>query len=251
MTTRPSNTVAATAEEPGAGALDLRGFAVLSFDCYGTLIDWESGILSALRPILAAHGVQVSDDAALAAYAQAETAAEAGPYQAYAAILHLALIGIGERLGFSPLAEEADRFASSIADWPPFPDSVDALARLRTRYRLAALTNCDDNLFAHSSRRLGDPFSWVITAQQLHSYKPALRNFVAAIERTGVPADRLLHVAQSLFHDHAPAKELGLRTVWVNRRRGRAGAGATPLAVGVRPELEVPDLATLAGLAGV
>ena len=230
--------------------LDFERFEVLSFDCYGTLIDWETGILTALRPILATHGVRVEDDQALAAYAAAESAAEAGPYQVYAAVLRAALIGIGDRLGFSPVAEEADRFAASILDWPPFPDSVEALQRLGRRYGLAALTNCDDALFAASSRRLGDPFSWVITAEQLRSYKPAPRNFLAAIDRIGVAPDRLLHVAQSLYHDHVPAKQLGLHTVWVNRLGRREGTGATPVAAGVQPDLEVPDLATLVSLAG-
>jgi 2-haloalkanoic acid dehalogenase, type II len=230
--------------------LDLDGFEVLTFDCYGTLIDWETGILHTLRPILAANGVALGDEQILEAHAQLESEIEAGPYRPYRDILRQVLISLGDRLGFDPVAAQADRFAGSIVDWPAFPDSADALARLAGRYRLGVITNCDDDLFAASSRRLGDPFSWVITAQQAHGYKPSHRNFELALERIGVPRERVLHVAQSLYHDHVPAHELGVSTVWVNRRQGRVGSGATPL-VSATPDLEVPNMASLADLAGV
>ncbi len=230
--------------------LDLGSFEVLTFDCYGTLIDWEAGILAALRPILAAHGVGLGDEDILEAYAALESEIEAGPYRPYRDVLRQVLISLGDGLGFDPVADEADRFAGSVIDWPAFPDSADALRRLASRFRLGVITNCDDDLFAASSRRLGDPFSWAITAQQAQGYKPSHRNFEIALERMGVPRARVLHVAQSLYHDHAPAHELGLASVWVNRRRGRVGAGATPRA-NMSPDLEVPDMASLAQLAGV
>jgi 2-haloacid dehalogenase len=122
---------------------------------------------------------------------------------------------------------------------------VAALQTLKQRFKLGIISNIDDDLFAASNRRLGVTFDWVITAQQVRSYKPSTRNFTAAFERIGVPQDRLVHVAQSLFHDHVPAKSLGLATVWVNRRRGHPGPGATPPA-SARPDLEVPDLQSLA-----
>ena len=229
---------------------DLDRFEVLTFDCYGTLIDWESGILAALRPVFDAHAIRLVDDDALALFGELESGVEAGPYRPYRDVLREVLIGIGDRLEFDVVAAEADRFAGSVVDWPAFPDSADALARLAGRYRLGVITNCDDDLFAASSRRLGDPFAWVITAQQVGAYKPAARPFEVALERIGIPADRVLHVAQSLYHDHLTAARLGLASAWVNRRAGRTGPGATPPA-DARPDLEVQSMAALAELAGV
>jgi 2-haloacid dehalogenase len=230
--------------------LDFDRFAVLTFDCYGTLIDWEAGILAAMRPIAQAHDNRADDATLLETYAAAEADAEAGPYRPYADILREAVITVGDRLDFSPTAKEADAFAASIVTWPAFPDSADALARLRTRFKLAAVTNCDDRLFAASERLLGEPFMWVITAQQAKAYKPSPRMFEVALQTIGQPPDRILHVAQSLYHDHVPAKRRGLSTVWVNRRHDQPGPGATPVAE-VQPDLEVADMAALAVLAGV
>lgn len=228
--------------------LDIGSFEVLTFDCYGTLVDWEAGILTAVRPVLAAHGIGIADADVLTLFGEIESGVEAGPYRAYRDVLRQVLISIGDRLGFDPVAAEADRFGASVADWPAFADSEEALRQLGTRYRLGVITNCDDDLFAASSRRLGDPFRWVVTAQQTGTYKPSHRNFEVALDRIGVPRERVLHVAQSLYHDHVPAHELGLSTVWVNRRSGRPGSGATPPA-NVTPDLEVPDMATFAALA--
>jgi 2-haloacid dehalogenase len=230
--------------------LDLGAFDVLTFDCYGTLIDWESGLLGALAPVRAAHDVEASDDELLESYARHEAALEAGPYLSYREVLGRALVGVGDDVGFEPSPEEVDAFAGSVGDWPAFADSPAALARLQERFRLAVITNCDDDLFAASNRRLGVTFDHVVTAQQAGSYKPSHRNFELAFERMRTSRERVLHVAQSLFHDHVPAKALGLSTVWVNRRHDRPGSGATPPAEAV-PDLEVPDMATLAGLAGV
>jgi 2-haloacid dehalogenase len=229
-------------------ALDFSRKAVLTFDCYGTLIDWEAGILAAVRPILRAHGVEAGDDQVLELFARLESAAEAGPYRPYAQILASVMRGLGQRLGFAPGPAEVGALAASVGDWPPFSDSVAALAALKRRFRLAIISNIDDDLFAASQRRLGVDFDWIITAQQARSYKPSLNNFRLALERIGVPQEQVLHVAQSLFHDHVPAKQLGLETVWVNRRGGQPGPGATPPAE-AQPDLEVPDLRTLAELA--
>ena len=228
--------------------IDYGRFEVLTFDCYGTLIDWEAGILAGLHRVLDARGVPADDEDLLERYARHEAAIESGPYLRYRDVLARGLRGVCAELDVEPTDEEAAAFGGSVGEWPAFPDSPDALARLRRRFRLAVITNCDDDLFAASNRRLGVTFDWVITAQQVGSYKPSHRNFEVAFERIGVPRERILHVAQSLFHDHVPAKELGLATAWVNRRHDRPGSGATPPASAV-PDLVVPDMATLADLA--
>src|SRR5512138_183728 len=225
-------------------------FSVLTFDCYGTLIDWETGLLAALTPILEAHRVSVSTDTVLEHYAELESATEEGDYRSYRDVLRTVLTQLGSRLGFAPSSDERERFSASVRDWPPFPDSPAALQALHRRYRLAIISNVDDDLFAASEARLQVKFDWVITAQQARSYKPSLNNFRLAFERIGVPPGTIVHVAQSLFHDIGPANALGLASVWVNRRHGQPGAGATPRAH-ARPDLEVLDLAALARAAGV
>ena len=225
-------------------------FAVLTFDCYGTLIDWETGILDALRPVFAAHRADLVPDRTLELYGDLESAAERGPYQEYKAILRTVLEGLGARLGFAPTAKELEQFSTSVRDWPAFPDSPAALQALHKKFRLAIVSNIDDDLFAHSAQQLQVRFDWIITAQQVKSYKPSLNNFRLAFDRIGVPQNRILHVAQSLFHDIAPANTLGLSSVWVNRRHKKEGSGATPAAQ-ARPDLEVPDLRTLAEKIGL
>jgi len=231
------------------GSLDLTRFDVLTFDCYGTLIDWESGILAALHAALpAVDATMPSDDALLEAFARHEAALEAGPYLPYREVLRRTLRAIASDLGLEVSDEASDVFGGSVADWPAFPDSAAALADLAARFRLGVITNCDDDLFAASERRLGVSFDPVVTAQQTRRYKPNPRGFELAFERIGLPTGRILHVAQSLFHDHVPAKRLGLSTVWVDRRRGRSGSGATPPAT-AEPNLVVPDMRSLADLA--
>jgi 2-haloacid dehalogenase len=230
--------------------LNFDDFEVLTFDCYGTLIDWESGICEALRPVLAHHGIALVADQALELYGELEVEAERGSYHEYQTVLRMVLEGLGSRLGFVPTSTELQRFSESVKDWPAFPDSTGALQALKKKYKLAIISNIDDNLFAFSAQRLQTPFDWVITAQQAKSYKPSLNNFHLAFERIGSPTTKILHVAQSLFHDIVPAKALGLSTVWVNRRHDKAGFGATPPAQ-AQPDLEVPDLQTLAGTIGL
>jgi len=229
-------------------ALDYGRFEALTFDCYGTLIDWETGILAALRPNLAAHGIEPPDDELLEAFGRAEATAEAGPYRRYRHVLASCLVEISLAYGVSASPGTAAAFGASVADWPAFPDSAAALARLKTRFRLGVITNCDDDLFPASKRRLGVEFDWVVTAQSVGSYKPDRRNFETALARIGLPRDRILHVAQSLFHDHVPAKAMGLSTVWIDRRQGRPGSGATPPA-NATPDARFPDMASFAGAA--
>jgi len=236
-------------DQPASG-LDLDRFEVLSFDCYGTLIDWETGILAALRPLLDAHGAAgaTRDEEVLEAYGRHETEIESGGYLPYREVLAAVLRRLGDELGFAPTDEDANAFADSVGEWPPFDDSPAALRALGGRFGLAVITNCDDDLFARSAQRLEVEFDWVVTAERARAYKPSHRNFELAFETIGLPRERILHVAQSLFHDHVPAKELGLASVFVDRREGKAGPGATPPADAV-PDLRMRDMATLAELA--
>jgi 2-haloacid dehalogenase len=227
--------------------LDLDRYEYLTFDCYGTLIDWERGILTALHPLLQRHGVTISDDELLERYGDLEAAAEHGEYRPYREILALVVDGLAKHYGFTPAPGERESLAASVGEWPPFADTVEGLRALASRHKLVILSNIDDELFALSAKRLQVPFAAVITAQQVGSYKPNHGHFRVALERLGVPQERILHVAQSLFHDIVPAKEMGFTTVWVNRRHDRPGFGATPPA-SAKPDLEVPDLRTLAGM---
>jgi 2-haloacid dehalogenase len=211
--------------------LDYAAFDALTFDCYGTLIDWETGILAGLRTALGPHGVDAEDDTLLEAYAAAEAKLEGGHYLPYRTILASAARSVGRGLGAELSDDEAAAFGNSVGNWPAFDDSTRSLKQLRRRFQLGVLTNCDDDLFAASNRRLGVEFDWVVTAQQVGSYKPNPHNFEVLRERlhtSGIAAARILHVAQSLYHDHAPAQRMGLHSVWIDRRHDRPGSGATP-----------------------
>jgi 2-haloacid dehalogenase len=228
--------------------LNLDKFRVLTFDCYGTLVDWESGILNALKPVFVQNHVRIGQDQALELFGELETGQEL-EYKKYRSVLQNVLAEMGERLGFSPSSEQLEAFAQSVAEWPVFPDTVDALYTLKRRYRLVILSNVDDDLFAASARKLQVPFDDVITAEQCQSYKPSLNNFRVAAKRVGVSKEKWLHVAQSMFHDIAPAKQMGLSAVWVNRRWDKPGAGATPPSQ-VTPDLQVKSLGELADQVG-
>ncbi len=226
--------------------LDPDAFDVLTFDCYGTLIDWETGIARALRAALGAAAGARSDEDLLAAFADVEHAAEV-PYKAYRDVLALSLDGVAAHVGATVDAQARAAFADSVGDWPAFADSHDALVRLQARYRLMPITNCDDDLFARSAERLGITFDDVVTAEQAGAYKPDEAPFRLAFARAGVPPERILHVAQSLFHDHVTAQRLGLTSVWIDRRGARTGSGATPPAAATA-DLRLPDLRALADL---
>ena len=227
--------------------LDYGAFEALTFDCYGTLIDWETGLLAGLRAGLeeSAAPADASDSELLERYAAVEARLEAGPYLPYRTILERGLEEVAAGLGATVGPAAVEAFGGSVAAWPAFPDSAAALARLKTRFRLGVLTNCDDDLFAASNRRLGVDFDWVVTAQQARGYKPRVANFELLFERLDLPRERILHVAQSLFHDHVPAKALGLSTVWIDRRHDRPGFGATPPA-SAAPDATFPDMASFA-----
>jgi 2-haloacid dehalogenase len=228
--------------------IDFAAFDALTFDCYGTLIDWESGILGALGPVMASLGIEATDDELLKRYARHEAALESGAYKTYRQVLALTLRGLCDEFGSSPSEGQEAEFAQAVGSWPAFEDSSAALRRLAKRFRLGIITNCDDDLFALSNERLGVSFQWIVTAQQAGSYKPSLNNFEVAFAIIGLPRHRILHVAQSLFHDHVPAKQLGMTTVWINRRQGKEGHGATPPA-DATPDLTAPDMKTFAEVA--
>ena len=212
--------------------LDLTQFKALSFDCYGTLIDWEAGIAAVLRPWAREHGLDLDDEELLLAYAGSEAAVEREtPTALYPDVLANAFGRTGEKLG-EPVSDQwARRLGQSVPDWPAFPDSAGALARLARRYQLIVVSNVHRDGFAASNRQLRGTFAAIITAEDAGAYKPAPNHF-RALDTTlaGLGLDRsdLLHVAQSLFHDHVPARREGLRSVWINRRHDRPGWGATP-----------------------
>ena len=227
--------------------LNFADFRLLTFDCYGTLIDWEAGILPVLKKLLNDHQVILPDQTILEVFAEAESLAEVGDYVNYRQILQKVVIYLAEKYHFSPSNAELNCLADSIQYWLPFADTVKALQLFKTRYQLAIISNIDDALLQGSLTHLQVDFDGIITAQQVQSYKPALNNFHQAIARLGVEPSQILHVAQSIYHDIIPAQSVGLKTVWVNRRQGKTGAGATPVAT-AQPDLEVPDLQSLVQL---
>jgi 2-haloacid dehalogenase len=217
----------------------LAAFRVLTFDCYGTLIDWESGILTALRPLVRRAGLTLDGESILTEFAAKEAAQQAAtPAMPYAPLLSLVHSRLAQDWGVVVEVSESERFGASIGDWPPFPDTVEALRVLQQHYRLVILSNVDRVSFRATAQRLGVTFDAIYTAQDIGSYKPDPRNFTYLIERLaedGFQKSEILHVAQSLFHDHAPANAIGLASAWIDRRLGATGWGATsPPPQGVR-----------------
>ncbi|HLZ39639.1 MAG TPA: haloacid dehalogenase type II [Candidatus Sulfotelmatobacter sp.] len=227
---------------------DFSRFEILTFDCYGTLINWEAGMLPVLHRILAAHGIKIGDAALLELYGDFELKAEHGNYRSYREVLAEVVRQFGRQFGFTPSAEELHSLADSLGTWRPWPDTVAALRQLKTRYRLAILSNVDDDLFACTCPKLGVDFDEVVTAQQARAYKPSLKIFELALSRINTPAHRVLHVGQSIYHDVIPAQSLGLATVWVNRPSARPGVGAVKSAQ-AKPDITVHSLEELSGLA--
>ncbi|MGA2919597.1 MAG: haloacid dehalogenase type II [Candidatus Sulfotelmatobacter sp.] len=225
--------------------LDFSRFEVLTFDCYGTLINWEEGILRCMRRILSFHGKEIDDATILRFYGDFEARAERGEYRSYRDVLRSVVRHFGEKLAFKPTDEEASSLAEFLKEWKPWPDTVEALRELQKRFRLSIISNVDDDLFADTRPQLGVEFSHVVTAQQARAYKPALKIFELALGRIGVPAKRVLHVGQSIYHDVIPAQSLGLATVWVNRPSPRKNLGAVKAAE-ASPDLQVHNLLELA-----
>jgi 2-haloacid dehalogenase len=228
--------------------MHLTDFKVLTFDCYGTLIDWESGILAALRPLLDKVGGKVEDEAALSAFARHESVLEkAQPSLNYRKVLAECYRGLAKEWNAAITDAEAERFGNSVPDWPAFPDSGVALGHLKQHYKLVILSNVDRASFAESNKRLGVSFDAICTAEDIGSYKPDKRNFDFALktvkEKLGFAPKDILHTAQSLFHDHQTAKAIGLATNWIDRRMGKSGSGATAPVMGVKTDFHFPSMA--------
>lgn len=225
-------------------------FDAITFDCYGTLIDWEQGILQAVRPVLAVHGVRAGDDELLALYARLEAdlerraSSDRQAFMRYREVLGQVMRGLGEHFGLDLIDREIDRLPASLARWPAFPETAPCLRALKTRYRLAVLSNIDRDLFEDTAPKLGVELDELVTADFCRSYKPDPRHFRVALALLDLPPARVLHVAESLVHDVVPARALGITTVWVNRR-GDRGPGASGTTGAAAPDLVVPDLATL------
>jgi 2-haloacid dehalogenase len=224
-------------------------YQALSFDCYGTLIDWETGIVQSLQPWCAWRGVDLSPTELLDLFSRFENVIEAEhPGMLYPEVLAESLRRMASSLGQGANDIECAEFGASVGAWPAFADTAVALRRLKQRFRLIILSNIDRASFARSNRRLGVEFDLVITAEDVGSYKPSLGHFDALFQQLpsiGVERPALLHVAQSLFHDHGPAQQLGLPSVWIDRRHGREGAGATPT-TDVHVDLSYTSLAAFA-----
>ena len=207
----------------------------LTFDCYGTLIDWEAGAIEALRPLLARHGVTLSDDEIVTAFQDIDGALCEPPYKSYRTVLAGVVEEFGRRFNFPVETASLQALASSVALWRPFPDTVDVLRDLSKRYRLAIISNIDDNLFVATSRQLGVEFEVVVTAEQAQSYKPHPAIFQEALRRLAVEPRQVAHIAEGVT-EIPTARQFGCATVWV-RRHGRSARLITEA-----PDLEVPDL---------
>jgi 2-haloacid dehalogenase len=227
--------------------MDFSSFRLITFDCYGTLIDWETGILKGLRPLFARNGQPVPDAELLKNYGEIEAELEGGPYLRYRDVLARTAEQMGQRLGVKVSSQNAKGFAESLTQWEPFPDTVAALQKLAQNFQLGIISNIDDDLFAQTQKKLPVKFEVIITAQQVQSYKPSLRNFEEALQRSGRSKDQILHVGQSLYHDVASANSLGIKNVWVNRPSVVPNSGAAKPGV-AQPSLEVHSLAELAAL---
>lgn len=236
---------------------------VLSFDCYGTLIDWERGLLEALLPwaersgLISAEMLPVEREEAierlLGAFGAAEACREREPFREYPDVLRLVMHDIGVALGGEVTQEDAERLAGSVGAWPEFADTVDGLRSLKKRFKLVIVSNVDHASFARTRLLLGVEFDAVVIAEDVRSYKPAPAHFDEAervVRSMGLEPSAWVHVAQSLFHDIAPASARGLRTVWVDRRAGRGGGATREVASAPRADLVVPDLRSLVGACG-
>lgn len=214
-------------------------FSWLAFDCYGTLVDWETGVRSAIREIAG-----VADPALFYAYLEIEAEVEREAYQSYRAVLAEVLQRLGRRFKFSVASEQADHFAATLPSWPLWPDTNGALERLKQRFRLGVLSNIDRDLFAETAEQFSVDMDLLVTAEDVCSYKPKHGHFLKMLAKVGGDATGVLHCAQSLFHDCAPATQLGIPNIWINRRSETNTSSAEPLA-------EFADLSQLADALGV
>lgn len=211
--------------------MKLQNFKALTFDCYGTLIDWESGMIAALESLTKRVKRKLSRDDILEAHARHESTQQLqAPTMKYSELLAIVHKRLAEEWGAAASWQESEAYGISVKDWPAFPDSAEALAYLKQHYKLIILSNVDNASFAHSNHKLGVSFDAIYTAQDVGAYKPSDRNFEYMIEKLqslGVGKSDILHTAESLFHDHVPANRHGLANCWIYRRHGKQGFGAT------------------------
>ncbi|MCX7908442.1 MAG: HAD-IA family hydrolase [Ignavibacteria bacterium] len=220
---------------------------VLTLDCYGTLIDWETGITSSLQTLLSNFGIFCDNEIILELYAGFESEIERNNFISYKKVLEEVGRKFCEYFSIPTNGVNELCILNSFQNWEPFPDTIETLTLLKSKYKIVVISNVDDDLFKITSKKLKVEFDDVITSQQAKSYKPSLSIFKFALEKLGVEPKDILHIAQSLYHDVKPAKELGIKAIWVNRRKDKKGTGATPF-VEIHPDFEVPDLKSLVNL---
>jgi len=220
--------------------MNLTDFKALTFDCYGTLIDWESGMIEGLKPLTARVGRDLTRDQILEAHARHESAQQVQtPAKPYRDLLPVVYRRLAEEWGVPASWEECATYGRSVKDWPAFADSAEALQYLKQHYKLVILSNVDNESFAASNERLQVEFDAIYTAEDVGSYKPSDRNFdymMRMLEGLGIARHEILHTAESLFHDHAPANRHGLASCWIYRRHDQEGFGAT-MDPGQMPEI--------------
>ena len=229
----------------------LTDFDVLSFDCYGTLIDWETGIRAALANWRRRENIQVTDQGFIEAFGRYEwQEQEENSGLLYPEILERVLKRMATGWGVYASPTDTKAFGRSVGNWPAFPDSPLALAYLKQHYKLVILSNVDRESFSYSNAKLAVEFDHVYTAQDIGSYKPDMENFqylLSNLEDEGFLPSRILHTAESLYHDHIPAKKLNLATAWINRRHAQKGYGATrPPTEKVQPDFTFNSMFELA-----
>ena len=211
--------------------MKLRDFQVLTFDCYGTLIDWESGMIAALAPLSDKLQGRLTRNEILEAHARHESGQQRQtPGKRYRELLAVVYRRLAEEWNLPVDWEECIRYGNSVKDWPAFPDTADALRYLKEHYKLVILSNVDNESFAASNKKLGVHFDAIYTAEDIGSYKPASANFeymLSMLKSRGYDKSDILHTAESMFHDHAPANRYGLRSCWIYRRHEQEGFGAT------------------------
>ena len=211
--------------------MKLTDFKALTFDCYGTLIDWESGMVEALKPLTNRVGRKVSRDEILQAHARRESAQQLQtPTKAYRDLLPIVYKRLAEEWGVSAPWDECVAYGRSVRDWPAFADSAAALQYLKKHYKLVILSNVDNESFAGGNKKLQVEFDAIYTAEDVGAYKPSDRNFeymMTKLKALGIEKHQILHTAESLFHDHGPANRHGLASCWIYRRFGQEGFGAT------------------------
>ncbi|HSE82999.1 MAG TPA: haloacid dehalogenase type II [Thermodesulfobacteriota bacterium] len=213
-------------------------FSLLTFDCYGTLIDWESGMRDALRGLTNKKNISIDIESSIERYVEIELEIEHGGYRKYKEVLALGVRRLFEEKGIGLTHEEETIFANTIAKWPPFPETTEVLKKLKEKYKLAILSNIDNDIIRHSVNLIGVEFDMVITAEQVKSYKPSHGHWKRMLESFDIPKEQILHVAASYVHDVIPAKELGFTVAWINRKGEKIKGN-------IKPEYEFRDLRPL------